>query len=142
MKTSGSPFPLDQISVIVLKRIPYLRSYLTVLIQDIWDTRHLPINWKHAVTILIHKKDSANDPANFRPMTLEPVFLKVFTSLLRNRILAFLKGKNYTEHTKRFFAKDFRNVRTHTSTCTDNSSCKIKTKDIGNNIVRSQKCIW
>ena len=98
MKTSGSPCPLDQISVIVLKRIPYLRSYLTVLIQNIWDTRHLPINWKHAVTILIHKKDSAEDPANFRPITLEPVFLKVFTSLLRNRILAFLKGNNYIEH--------------------------------------------
>ena len=38
MKTSGSPCPLDQISVIVLKWIPYLRSYLTVLIQNIWDT--------------------------------------------------------------------------------------------------------
>ena len=98
MKTSGSPCPLDQISVIVLKRIPYLRSYSTVLIQNVWDTRHLPMNWKHAVTILIHKKDSADDPANFRPITLEPVFLKVFKSLLRNRILAFLKGNNYIEH--------------------------------------------
>ena len=98
MKMSGSPCPLDQISVIVLKRIPYLQSYLTILIQNIWDTRHLPINWKHAVTILIHKKDGAEDPANFRPITLEPVFLKIFTSLLRNRILAFLKDNNYVEH--------------------------------------------
>ena len=44
MKMSGSPCPLHQISVIVLERIPYLRSYLTVLIQNIWDTRHLPVN--------------------------------------------------------------------------------------------------
>ena len=58
---------------------------------------HLPVNWKHAVTIFIHKKDSAEDPANFRPITLEPDFLKVFTSLLRNRILAFLKDNNYVE---------------------------------------------
>ena len=57
-----------------------------------------PLNWKHAVTTLIQKKDSADDPSNFRPITLEPVFLKVFTSLLRNRILAFLKGNNYIEH--------------------------------------------
>ena len=89
---------MDQISVTVPKRIPYLRSYLTVLIQNIWDTRHLSINWKHAVSILTHKKDGADDTANFRPITLEPVFLKVFTSLLRNRILAFLKGSNYIEH--------------------------------------------
>ena len=44
------------------------------------------------------QKDSADDPANFRPITLEPVFLKVFTFLLRNRILTFLKGNNYIEH--------------------------------------------
>ena len=107
MKTSGSPCPLDQISVIVLKRIPYLQTYLTVLIQNIWDTRHLPINWKHAVMMLIHKKDSAEDPANFRPITLEPVFLKVFISFLRNRILAFLKGNDYVENNiqKGFFPK-------------------------------------
>ena len=48
--------------------------------------------------ILIHKNDSADDPANFRPITLELVFLKIFTSLLRNRILAVLKGNNYIEH--------------------------------------------
>jgi hypothetical protein len=33
MKTSGSPSPLDQISIISFKRCPYLRSYLTELIQ-------------------------------------------------------------------------------------------------------------
>ena len=39
--------------------------------------------------------------------TLEPVFLKVFTSLLQNRILAFFKGNNYVEHNiqKRFLPK-------------------------------------
>ena len=46
----------------------------------------------------MHKKDTAEDLANFRPITLEPVFLKVFTSLLWNRILAFLKGNNHIEH--------------------------------------------
>ena len=33
MKPSGSPCPLDQISVISLKRCPYLRTYLTEIIQ-------------------------------------------------------------------------------------------------------------
>ena len=44
------------------------------------------------------QKNSVDDLANFWPIALEPVFLKVFTSLLRNRILAFLKGNNYIEH--------------------------------------------
>jgi hypothetical protein len=33
MKASGSPCPLDQISVICFKRCPYLRTYLTELIR-------------------------------------------------------------------------------------------------------------
>ena len=35
MKTSGSPCPLDQISIISFKRCPYLRTYLTELIQAV-----------------------------------------------------------------------------------------------------------
>jgi hypothetical protein len=35
MKTSGSPCPLDQIYIINFKRCPYLRTYLTELIQAV-----------------------------------------------------------------------------------------------------------
>ena len=39
----------------------------------------------------------ADDPANFRPITLEPVTAKVLTSLIRNRIYAFLCKNQYIE---------------------------------------------
>ena len=35
MKASGSPCPLDQISIICFKRCPYLRSYLTDVIRNV-----------------------------------------------------------------------------------------------------------
>ena len=47
---------------------------------------------------MIHKKDETDNPANFRPITLESVPLKVFTSCLRNKIFAFISEKNYIEH--------------------------------------------
>ena len=47
---------------------------------------------------MIHKKDVTDNPANFRPITLESVPLKVFTSCLRNKIFAFLSENNYIEH--------------------------------------------
>ena len=36
MKASGSPCPLDQLSIICFKRCPFLRSYLTDLIRAVW----------------------------------------------------------------------------------------------------------
>ena len=53
---------------------------------------------EESLTILIHKKGNINDPANFRPITLQSVPLKVFTSCLRNAIFNFLATNNYIEH--------------------------------------------
>ena len=46
MKTSGSPCPLDQISIIALKRSPYLRTYLTEIISQAWKAKTIPDTWK------------------------------------------------------------------------------------------------
>ncbi|CAB4022313.1 Hypothetical predicted protein [Paramuricea clavata] len=97
MKPSGSPCPLDQISIICFKRCPYLRSYLTEIIHAAWSRGVVPSEWKKACTILIHKKGETANPANFRPITLESVPLKVFTSCLRNRTFQFLAENNYIE---------------------------------------------
>ena len=98
MKTSGSPCPLDQISIISFKRCPYLRTYLTELIQAVWLSGSVPDEWKKACTILIHKKNDANLPENFRPITLQSVPLKVFTSSLRNAMFSYLLANNFIEH--------------------------------------------
>ena len=98
MKTSGPPCPLDQISIICFKRCPYLRSYLTELIQAVWLSGNIPEEWKKACTILIHKKDNSDSPSNSRPITLQTIPLKVFTSCLRNAMFTFLLGNNLIEH--------------------------------------------
>ena len=97
MKTSGSPCPLDQISIICLKRCPYLRSFMTSLCCEVFNTKTYPSAWKKAATILIYKKGDPSLPENFRPITLEPVTLKIFTSLLRNRVYEFLLKNGYIE---------------------------------------------
>ena len=94
---SGSPCPLDKVSIISFKRCPYLRLFSTNIIRVIWDSGQIPENWKKAYTILVHKKGSRNDPANFRPITLESVPLKVYTSCLRDSIFSFLKQNDFIE---------------------------------------------
>ena len=46
---------------------------------------------------MIYKKDTAENPANFRPICLEPVLLKVLTSLIRNRIFNFVCSNGFIE---------------------------------------------
>ena len=57
----------------------------------------IPEAWRKAISILIYKKGETDDPGNFRPITLEPVLLKVFTSFLRNRMFEFMVKNNYAE---------------------------------------------
>ena len=98
IKASGSPYAFDRISIICFKHCPYLQSFITEVIAKVWVKGCIPNEWKKAITILIHKKGEREDPANFRPKTLEPVTLKIFTACLRDKIFEFLKENNYIKH--------------------------------------------
>ena len=116
MKSKGSLCPLDQISIICFKKCPYLRTYITAICAKVWETNHIPSSWKRAVSILIYKKDSIDNPANFRPITLEPVALKIFTSSLRNKICAFLRQNNFIEsHIQKGFVHNMSGTLEHTA---------------------------
>ena len=97
MKASGSPCPLDQISIICFKRCSILRSFVLEICKEILRRKSIPESWKRAATILIYKKSDKSEPSNFRPITLEPVMLKIFTSLLRDRVFEFLHNSSYIE---------------------------------------------
>ena len=116
MQASTSPCPLDKISIICFKRCPYLRSFLTEIIRVIWLSGRVPPEWIKAATILIHKKGATNDPPNFRPITLESVPLKVFTSCIRNSIFNFLKQNNFIENQiQKGFTSNISGTIEHTS---------------------------
>ncbi|CAB4016886.1 Hypothetical predicted protein, partial [Paramuricea clavata] len=120
MKSSGSPCPLDQLSIISFKHCPYLRTYLIELIHDIWLSGTVPTEWKRACTILIHKKGNNNDPSNFRPITLESIPLKVFTSCFRNAVYSFLASNNFVEHNiQKGFTPNLSGTLEHTAQMAD-----------------------
>ena len=87
MKASGSPCPLDKISIIPFKRCPFLCSYITTVFNTIWVSGEILAEWKKACTVLAHNKGDTPDPANFRPITLESIPLKIFTSCLRESFI-------------------------------------------------------
>ena len=97
MKSSGSPCPIDHISVLALKNCPILRTQLWRLCCYCWENKYFPNEWKNGATILIYKKGAVTDPSNFRPITLQPVLSKVLSSLIRNRIFTFVLDNKFIE---------------------------------------------
>ena len=96
MKASRAPCSSDQIPIIFYK-LPYLRSYLAAIIAEIWKKKIIPPTWKKAITILIYKKGSTDNPGNFCAITMETGTLKILTSALRNKVCQFLSSNNYIE---------------------------------------------
>ena len=97
MKASGSPCLLDQIPIICFNRSSILRSFVLEICKEVLRRKSIPKLWQQAATILIYKKGDKSDPLNFRPITLEPVMLKIFTLLLRDTVFEFLQKNKYIE---------------------------------------------
>ena len=84
-------------SNIALKRCPILRTVLHRIILTCWTERRVPAIWKRGVTILIHKKGDTADPGNFRPITLQPCWYKIFSKVYATAIFDYLLKNKYVD---------------------------------------------
>lgn len=99
MKSGSSACPYDKISILIdIKTVSIspncTTSNLNVLLGREICSQNLEII---GFTILIHKQDSPQIPSNFRPITLQPVPDKIYSSLIRNRLYSFMTNNNYIE---------------------------------------------
>ena len=68
MKSPGSPCPLEQVSIICIKRCPYLSTYKLNMCRSLKNESNTAA-WTRATTIQIYKKGDTNCPGNFRLIT-------------------------------------------------------------------------
>ena len=113
-KLSASPCPYDQLSTIILKRCPILKTLLHRIIVKCWSSRSIPGVWKRGVTILIYKKGDTSDPENFRPITLQPSWYKIFSSIYTSKLNKFLNENGYmSNNIQKGFKKNTNGVQEH-----------------------------
>ena len=60
LKSSRSACLCDQMSIIILKKSPILRTFIHKILHC-WGEQKIPSCWKHAFTILIHIKGSITE---------------------------------------------------------------------------------
>ena len=93
MKKSCSPGP-DGINQRILVEVAEEISYpLYLLFKESFDSAQLPDEWKVAHVIPIFKKGSKSDPANYRPISLTSVVVKLLERMLKESIMSHLISK-------------------------------------------------
>ena len=98
LNTSSCPSPTDQIPYLVLKKCPSLLSALLHIFNTCWSVKEVPLAWKVGVLRLLGKKKAEEDPSNpknFRPIALTSCIGKVFTSLLKDCWMAYMRSNSY-----------------------------------------------
>ena len=97
-RSSSTPSPLDQIGYRVFKMCPAIVPILVHIFNMAWCTGTIPTSWQVVVIKLLPKSTSASDPADpslFRPIALTSCIGKLYTSILKKRLMVFMTGNHY-----------------------------------------------
>ena len=81
-----SPGP-DRVEYRHLKRVD--PSALSLLFSHCFKKRDVPPAWKSAITVLIYKKGSTDDPSNFRPIALMSCLYKLVMGVIAKRLTSW-----------------------------------------------------
>ena len=93
IKPNKAPGP-DSISGHVLKHCSDSLSFpLSILFNKSYRTSTFPDDWKNANVVPIHKKGLKNDVANYRPVSLTSLVMKIFEKCIRDEIYSLCKDK-------------------------------------------------
>ena len=71
-----------------------IAEILCFLLQQSYDSGHLPEDWLVAMVVPIHKKDEKSNPANYRPISLTSVVCKVMEHCAQSQINKHLSSND------------------------------------------------
>ena len=79
---------------------PLLIIYKNCILKGVF-----PFTWKMANVVPIHKKNKTNILTNYRPISLLPIFGKVFERLIFTSLYSYLIGNNFITSKQSGFIK-------------------------------------
>ena len=83
-----SPGP-DRVEYCHLKQVEPSCSILSLLFDHCFKRRDVPPAWKAAITVLIYKKGSTEDPSSFRPIALMSCLYKLVMGVIAKRLTSW-----------------------------------------------------
>ena len=100
---NGKAPGVDQVTAEAIKAGGDVLLYrLHLLVQTIWRTEQVPLRWRKAVIVPIHKKGDNRECKNYRGISLLSIVGKVFMKIIQSRL------QNHREQTSREEQAGFR----------------------------------
>ena len=87
----------------------------------------IPLEWKHATVTPVHKSDSRTNPANYRPISVLPVFSKILEREVHKMAYTFLQQHNLLS----VYQSGFRSSHSTTTYLTDVTNTLLQNIDKG-----------
>ena len=85
---------------------PYISQYLEKLVNQSFLEGHFPSKLRSAKVIALFKKGNSELASNYRPISLLPLFSKVFERIMYNKLYTFLTANNILYPLQFGFQKD------------------------------------
>ncbi|GAB0204783.1 mitochondrial enolase superfamily member 1 [Grus japonensis] len=97
---------LDGIHPRVLRElVEVLTKPLSIIYQQSWLTREVPVDWRLANVTPIHKKEQKEDPGNYRPVSLTSVPGKVLEQIILSAIMQHIQDNQVIRPSQHGFMK-------------------------------------
>ena len=85
----------DTLQTLILRALEdKLARPLTHIFNNSVETGIIPEDWKSANVTAIHKKETRQEPGNYRPISLTSVFCKTMERLVKGRLITHLEMNN------------------------------------------------
>ena len=95
MKFKNKSCHIDELPVRVLKKIsPLISPILTELFNKSLCTGHFPDSYKVAKIIPIPKTPNAREVSQFRPISILPLFSKIFEKIVYLQLYNYCENRN------------------------------------------------
>ena len=102
---------------------------LSILINQSFSTGTFPEKLKIAKIIPLHKKNEDNIMNNYRPISLLPIFSKIFEKVVQNQLYSYLNSNNLLFDSQHGFRENY-STESAVIELTDYLKCHIDNKHI------------
>ena len=83
--------------------LPVIATYLTCILNTSIVTGSFPSLWKHAIVVPIFKSGDANEPKDYRPISLLSIISKVLEKVIAQQLMSHLEENHMLSKTHHVF---------------------------------------
>ena len=95
-RNKSSPGP-NGVPYVVYKRCPHITHTVYLLLNNLWQEKTVPLQWRFGEAILIPKSEELSDPSKFRNITKTRTSGKLSMGVLADKMLEYMVSNKYID---------------------------------------------